>query len=51
MAQGGELAGDEARKTQAKMVLEDARALDRQGSRDCMAKVDEAKRLMGAGGG
>ena len=33
MAQGGELQGDEERMTQAKMALEDARALDRQGSR------------------
>jgi hypothetical protein len=47
VAQGGDPTKLDDRATQAKNALEKARLLDAQGSQDCMAAIDEAKRLAG----
>lgn len=49
VAQGGDPAKADDRMSQAKMALESARALDQQGSQDCMGKLDQARKLMQGG--
>jgi hypothetical protein len=46
MAQGGSLLQSDERTNQAKMALEEAQRLDQQGSNDCAAKLDEARKLI-----
>jgi hypothetical protein len=46
-AQGGNPAALDQRMQQAMAAVERARSLDQQGSQDCMAALDEAKRLAG----
>ncbi len=50
-AQGGNPVALDQRMQQAMAAVERARSLDQQGSQDCTAALDEAKRLGGISGG